>query len=217
MGRPLYQLVSEGGAKLLEPKSVRASDLVGKKGYVKLGEYKPNIEFIEPETPPERMGLLFSSNMDSANLARLFTGVYIRCSSAWPKGTRNCVNPLVPAKYEVSLTDFPNVAGHIKDAIEIKGKPSTLTKNNPRNGSNRNAACSPASQRRLREEEPPPTNMTRESCDKYPFNSAIEGGANASIRWVPLQENTKQGNHLHKFYREQQVQRGYTFTVKVIP
>ncbi len=212
-----YQLVTEVGDKLLEPEHIRASDLVRRKGYVTLGVYKPDVKFIEPETPPNRLAWLFKSNMDSASMVRAVSGAYIRCSGAWPYSRRNCVNPLVPAVHKVSLKEFPAVAGHVKYAIEEKGKPSNLTKQYTRDNTNRDIACSQTNQNQLAIDEPAPDNMTNPSCDEYPFNSAMEGGTGASIRWVENSENTKQGADLNRFYRYQQAQRGDKFTVEVVP
>jgi RHS repeat-associated protein/uncharacterized repeat protein (TIGR01451 family) len=74
---------------------------------------------------------------------------------------------------------------------------------------NRRAACSRA--RRL-------LFGVTGSCDEYPFASTTAGGANSSIRGVPLWENWAQGGYIGAFYLWKVIPSPYNeFVVVVIP
>jgi RHS repeat-associated protein len=74
---------------------------------------------------------------------------------------------------------------------------------------NRRAACSPV-RRRL--------HGITGSCDEYPFASTTAGGANSSIRGVPLWENWVQGGYIGSFYLWKVIPSPYNeFVVVVIP
>ncbi|MBT0565650.1 NucA/NucB deoxyribonuclease domain-containing protein [Williamsia sp. CHRR-6] len=69
----------------------------------------------------------------------------------------------------------------------------------------------------------PKTDPALNSCDEYPFASTVEGGASASIAWVPLAEQVRvdgddidvaQGTLLSTFYRENRVIEGDKFFVQ---
>ena len=212
-----FQLIHPDGHELFNLRTLKISELIGPIGFVTISEDILNIPQTLNGDPAKEIHFRFDSNMDHVSMVNTSSPVKVRCGQAWNRATRNCVNPDIAASYVVSLTDHPEVAAHIDYAINSRGKPSTLTKNTPGDDGNRNVACSPMNQRRLEQIEPPPDNMDSPSCDEYPFNSALEGGAGASIRWVSEDGNQKQGFHLGQFYRNQQVQQGDKYTVSVEP
>ena len=55
------------------------------------------------------------------------------------------------------------------------------------------------------------------SPDEYPFASTFEGGADASVKAVPLSEQIKQGNHLSAFYNSRLNYMPRRFLVVTLP
>ncbi|MDF0585727.1 NucA/NucB deoxyribonuclease domain-containing protein [Tsukamurella sp. 8F] len=114
------------------------------------------------------------------------SGLEVRCDNV-VRATVGCVNPnYLPT---VNFPNAPTVTSHIR-AAQAQGKPSTLTKNSPATDANRRAACGNA------EAVLGPKPSPDSTCDEYPFASTSEGGAGASIAWVPAAENSSQGGTL---------------------
>ncbi|PWN95725.1 hypothetical protein FA09DRAFT_362765 [Tilletiopsis washingtonensis] len=101
----------------------------------------------------------------------------------------------------------PNICSNDCYAIRCLGKPTTLTRNSPQAEDNRDAnAC--RSPNRC-SGNPSDSN----SCDEYPFASTSQGGAGASTRCVPSQENSRQGGTLSSFYTRNSVANGDSYSV----
>ena len=58
--------------------------------------------------------------------------------------------------------------------------------------------------------------MKNASCDEYPFAGTREGGGDATVRWVPRSENSKQGGTIISSFRQNQVQPNEQFIVEAV-
>jgi hypothetical protein len=109
----------------------------------------------------------------------------------------------------ISKSKFPFIGSGIEDAINLDGKPRILQYDPDlaRRDKRRAEVCERAVVKKLLLATSSADPAKRAwSCDEYPFASTYQGGRNiagklASIKIVPLQENSSQGGVLGAFYR----------------
>lgn len=86
---------------------------------------------------------------------------------------------------------LPEIANNIQIAQQVHFQPEVLTRfgDDVYATSNRNRACATTRKQRLLGPPPGPGY----ECDEYPFASTYEGGSDATIAWVPEEENSGTG------------------------
>lgn len=145
-----------------------------------------------------------------------YTSLSIRCDRAQAVNYGyGCVNSRYIPTLEFSPSQFPYISQNVAAHQQYTGEGATwgtpLHRGDPStNTANRDAAC-----RQDREDKlgTKPTDMENPSCDEYPFASTVEGGGEASVMWVPLAENTLQGQTIVNFYRQNRIMVGDSFYV----
>jgi hypothetical protein len=100
----------------------------------------------------------------------------------------------------------PKIAAHDADAIAA-GKPATLSRLIGADAIRANRVAALSGHTRA---------VMPQSLDEYPFASTLEGGAGASVRSVPHDEQTRQGRDLSAFYITNRIGMGGRFDVKII-
>jgi hypothetical protein len=128
------------------------------------------------------------------------------------RGKEDCCPTL-----EIHRSDIPYIASHIVLAQTTRMKPVLLHRGfgtEEFRNLQRNESLSVFNQSNL---GPPPESMPTPSIDEYPFASSMEGGDGASLAWVPLDENRKQGNRISRFFQDKNVAIGGCFFVSVVP
>lgn len=144
------------------------------------------------------------------------TDLRVRCDRIPQFRNTGCVNP---SNYPTLTTMVyePHVADNIR-AGQAAGQPGApggtpLIRTTTAQGDiNRGLACSAARTAAL---PPPPSDMVRPTCDEYPFASSEQGGATATIAWVPKAENDNQGTSIGDFQRAYRVVPTDRFYVQV--
>ena len=103
--------------------------------------------------------------------------------------------------------EYPSVYHHHKVAIEQRGKPIFLTVdlNSKNKKRRRNQATGRYPSR-------PPFEK-----DEYPYAMTMEGGAGASVMYVPQHENRSHGNYLGTIRRAYNMRTGDIFKVELAP
>lgn len=144
------------------------------------------------------------------------TDLRVRCDRIPQFRNTGCVNP---SNYPTLTTMVyePHVADNIR-AGQAAGQPGApggtpLIRTTAAQGDiNRGLACSAARTAAL---PPPPSDMVQPTCDEYPFASSEQGGATATIAWVPKAENDNQGTSIGDFQRAYRVVPTDRFYVQV--
>lgn len=140
----------------------------------------------------------------------------VRCDKTVAVTTvAGCVNTAFDPTIYFPVSIYPYINPNIKNG-QASGQPggpggTPLTRTDPANrGANQSAACSTSKLAALGA-PPAPSGW---SCDEYPFASSNEGGATATIAWVPSAENSlKQGTDIAAFYRDHRVMVGDPYYV----
>jgi RHS repeat-associated protein len=107
-----------------------------------------------------------------------------------------------------SFTQMPTVAAHMLIAQYLRGKPMLLSRaSKEERDCNYNEACGSIP-------GPRPAGM---NCDEYPFASSQQGGDGASMMYVLIGDNCRQGNALKTCYAREQIGVGDWYAAVVVP
>lgn len=144
-------------------------------------------------------------------------GGKMRCSKESNSSSiTNCVNPeQLPVLVFDGNKGFEHIAANIHTAIVVDKKTAFLTRDDTQARRHRYESCTKNSEEKLGK-KPKPTEMKNASCDEYPFAGTREGGGDATVRWVPRSENSKQGGTIISFFRQNQVQPNEQFIVEAV-
>lgn len=153
-------------------------------------------------------------------------GQPFRCDNKLKGQGAGCVHP----GFTPTITGLRqlNFVGQNIRRLQSRGAPRLLHRNSFLTNANRAAVCGKAKLPPGWRPPPgwplPPTGLNKPSCDEYAFAATNEGGAKPgnSYGWVPLRENSRQGNMLKNFYYANRVldatsarARGDAFSVAV--